>query len=184
MKKVKALLKIFLSLWIVYNIIVMLLMPNIGSYFGRQISRFIAPYAAVMGLNAGWNFFSPDPAHTMYLEYTLQYPDKEDGETREPELHFFPVEKNQPLLNPLRKRELYATRYMALDPKKLRVLFGPWLCRQHPGALTVDMRLIVETVPPLDKVVKNPHTDLSELSERLEFSHEFVTCGQQDEEVL
>lgn len=183
MKKVITTLKILLSVWIVYNIIVMLLMPNIGSYFGREVSRFISPYAAIMGLNAGWNFFSPDPAHTMYLEYTVQFPDKED-ESVDPELHFFPIEKNRPILNPLRKRELYATRYMALDPKKMRVLFGPWLCRQHPGALTVDLALVVETVPPLDKVVKNPHTELADMSERLEYSREFVDCHQQDEEAL
>lgn len=184
MKKAKPLLKIFLSLWIIYNIAVMLIMPNVGSYFGRVMSRFITPYAAVVGLNAGWNFFSPDPAHTMYLEYTVQYPDTPEGESVEPVEKIFPPEKNRPIYNPIRKRDMYATRYMALDPKRLRMLFGPWLCRQNPGASDIDVKLVVETVPPLDKVVQRPDLDLSEMSERLEFSREYIKCSNQDEELL
>ncbi len=184
MKKAKPLLKILLSVWIVYNIVVMLIMPNVGGYFGRTMSRFITPYASIVGLNAGWNFFSPDPAHIMYLEYSVQYPDTAEGESVEPVEKFFPPEKNQPIYNPARKRDMYATRYMALDPKRLRMLFGPWLCKQNPGASNIDLKLIVETVPSLDKVVQRPELEISDLSERLEFSKEYVDCNHRDEELL
>lgn len=187
MKKARLLLKFFLSLWIVYNIFVMLIMPNVGNYLGRTLSRFITPYAALMGLNAGWNFFSPDPAHTMYLEYTLQYPELAPSVEKPMQdlvEGVFPPQKNLPILNPLRKRDLYAARFMALDPKRLRVIFAPWLCRQNPGVSDVEVRLIVETVPPLDKVVQRPDLDLHELSERLEFARESIACDSLDEEIL
>ena len=184
MKKAKLLLKVFLSLWIVYNIFVMLIMPNIGSYLGRTMSRFITPYAGAVGLSAGWDFFSPDPAHTLYIEYTIYYPDSPEGESRDPVEGYFPPEKNQPVHDPVRKRDLYATRYMALSPKRLRILFGPWLCRQYPGSSQVNARIIIETVPSLDKVVQRPDMALSEMSERIEYANEDVPCGPRDEELL
>ncbi|KYG63951.1 hypothetical protein AZI86_14165 [Bdellovibrio bacteriovorus] len=186
MKKAKLLLKVLLSLWIVYNIVVMLIMPNIGSYLGRSMSRYITPYAGAVGLSAGWDFFSPDPAHTLYIEYTVYFPHpaQGEGEPRDPVEGYFPPEKNLPVHDPVRKRDLYATRYMALSPKRLRVVFGPWLCRQYPGASQVNARIIIETVPPLDKVVKLPEMSLADLSERIEYAKEDISCGSRDEELL
>lgn len=187
MKKAKLLLKVLLSLWIVYNIAVMLIMPNVGSYLGRSLSRFITPYAGAVGLSAGWDFFSPDPAHTLYIEYTVYFPDSEkgvDGEVREPIEGYFPPEKNQPVHDPVRKRDLYATRYMALSPKRLRVVFGPWLCRQYPGASQVNARIIIETVPSLDKAVQRKDLSLADLSERIEYAKEDIDCASRDEELL
>lgn len=184
MKKAKLLLKILLSLWIVYNIVVMLVMPNIGSYLGRTFSRYLTPYAGAVGLSAGWDFFSPDPAHTLYIEYTVYFPSSADGEFRDPIEGFFPPEKNRPVHDPVRKRDLYAARYMAISPRRLRILFGPWLCKQHPGATQVNTKIIIETVPPLDKVVQRPELAVNDLSERIEYANEDIPCSERDEELL
>lgn len=192
MKKVKLLFKALLSLWIVYNIFVMLVMPNVGAYFGRVTANVVTPYANTVGLNAGWNFFSPEPAHPMYLKYTVYYPESEnlEGETsqeeREPVEGFFPVQndkRNVP--NITHKREWALMRYMVLDAKRLRLLMGPWLCRQYPGAASIDMEHVIETIPFLDQAVRFQDESVKDLSKEVQSVRESVSCqGGMDEESL
>lgn len=187
MKKVKLLFKALLSLWIVYNIFVMLVMPNVGAYFGRVTANVVTPYANTMGLNAGWNFFSPEPAHPMYLKYTVFYNSEEGEELKEPVFGFFPMEAakdNRPLPNITRKREWALMRYMVLDPKRLRVLMGPWLCRQYPSATSVDMEHVIETIPFLDQAVRFQEDSVRDLSKEVQYIRESHTCGGGDEESL
>nr|BFD62980.1 hypothetical protein BdHM001_16610 [Bdellovibrio sp. HM001] len=192
MKKVKLLFKALLSLWIVYNIFVMLVMPNVGAYFGRVTANVVTPYANTVGLNAGWNFFSPEPAHPMYLKYTVYYPESEnlEGETsqeeREPVEGFFPIQndkRNVP--NITHKREWALMRYMVLDAKRLRLLMGPWLCRQYPGAASIDMEHVIETIPFLDQAVRFQEESVKDLSKEVQSVRESVSCqGGMDEESL
>lgn len=176
-------LKAILSLWIVYNIFTMLVMPNIGAYFGRVSSRFITPYANTVGLNASWNFFSPDPAHVMYIRYLINYTDAEGTPTKEAVEGYFPPEKNQAVQSIFRKRELYVMRFMVIDPKRLKVFMGPWLCRQYPGATSVDMEHVIETVPPLDQVVAFKNEGVKDLSQELQYTRETISCSAIQDEV-
>ncbi|AHZ84474.1 hypothetical protein [Bdellovibrio bacteriovorus] len=191
MKKVKLLFKTLLSLWIVYNIFVMLVMPNVGAYFGRVTANVVTPYANTVGLNAGWNFFSPEPAHPMYLKYTVNYlyteGENAGEEAKEPVYGFFPLEiakDNRPLPNITRKREWALMRYMVLDPKRLRVLMGPWFCRQYPGATSVDMEHVIETIPFLDQAVRFREDSVSDLSKEVQYIRESYSCAGGDEESL
>nr|BFD66841.1 hypothetical protein HAGR004_18630 [Bdellovibrio sp. HAGR004] len=192
MKKVKLLFKALLSLWIVYNIFVMLVMPNVGAYFGRVTANVVTPYANTVGLNAGWNFFSPEPAHPMYLKYTVYYPESEnlEGETsqeeREPVEGFFPIQNDKRNIpNITHKREWALMRYMVLDAKRLRLLMGPWLCRQYPGAASIDMEHVIETIPFLDQAVRFQDESVKDLSKEVQSVRESVSCqGGMDEESL
>ncbi|KHD88765.1 MAG: hypothetical protein OM95_06420 [Bdellovibrio sp. ArHS] len=177
--------KVLLSLWIVYNIFTMFVMPNVGAYFGRATANFITPYANTVGLNASWNFFSPDPAHTMYVRYTVRFSDEEGNDVQEPVEGYFPAEKNKGISNATRKRELYAMRFMVIEPKRLRLLYGPWLCKQYPGASSVEMEHVIETVPPLDQVVLRRDETVKDLSQELQYVREYYSCtGGADEEAL
>lgn len=182
-KRVMLLFKAFASLWVVYNIFTMLVMPNVGAYFGRTTSKYIAPYANTMGLNASWNFFSPDPAHTMYLRYTVRYLDAEGNETQEPVESYFPKEKDKPVHSLSRKRDLYAMRFMIIEPKRLKLLMGPWFCRQYPGAISIEMEHVVQTVPFLDQVVTLKDETLSDLSQELQGMRENYSCAGGADEV-
>lgn len=163
----------------------MLVMPNVSAYFGRTTASVITPYANTIGLNASWNFFSPDPAHTMYIRYTINFLDQMGEQLKEPIEGYFPEEKNQGIRSDFRKRELYAMRFMAIDPKRLRILYGPWLCRKYPGATSVQMEHIVETVPPLDQVVTLKEEEVRDLSKEIQYSSASYSClTGGDEEVL
>ena len=186
MAKAKPLFKILLSFWIVYNIFAMMVMPNIGSYFGRITSRFLGPYANAVGLNAGWNFFSPEPAHPMYLKIVINYPDNSDGTPQESvETTYPPPETEESVPSLTRKREWAVMRFMVLDSKKLRLLMGPWLCKQYPGANSVDMEHVVDTIPLLDQAVLQSDNSLSEMSQEVKYAKASYNCdGSGDEESL
>ncbi|WP_413557025.1 hypothetical protein [Bdellovibrio sp. HCB209] len=186
MAKVKPLLKILASVWIVYNICALMVMPNVGSYFGRTASKFVGPYANLVGLNAGWNFFSPEPAHPMYLKVVVNYPENEDGSYRDPLITAYPdPESEAKTVSLTRKREWAVMRFMVMDPRRLRQIFGPWLCRQYPGAESVDMEHVIETIPLLDEAVLNREVNLLEMSQERRYAKASVHCNSSgDEESL
>ncbi|MFS4459907.1 hypothetical protein [Bdellovibrio sp. HCB2-146] len=183
MKKAALILKTLLSLWIVYHIIVIVIMPNAGGYLGRVTSRYIAPYANIFGVNVGWNFFSPDPAHTMYIRYMVYFNNDSGEDEKEPIEGYFPAQKNQRNDSIFNSRELYVMRFMIINPKHLKYLFGPWLCRQYPGATSVDMEHVIETVPFLDQVVMKKTEAVSSMSDELQFSAQRYKCGSGEDEV-
>jgi hypothetical protein len=185
-KKAALVLKGLLSLWIVYNIVVITVMPNAGSYFGRVTSRFIGPYANAVGLNAGWNFFSPDPAHTMYIRYMVYFnnPSVTESEPeKEPIEGYFPAEKNKMISSVFRSRELYLMRFMIIDKRHLKNLFGAWLCRQYPGASSVDMEHVIETVAMLDQAAAFKDESMADLSKEMQFVAERFRCDHSEDEV-
>lgn len=186
MKRAKLLSKALLSLWIVYNIFTMMVMPNVGSFWGRSAFIYIAPYANTVGLNGSWSFFSPDPpTHTMYLRYFVSYLNENGEEAREPVEGYFPEEKDQRITSPFRQREFYVMHFMSLKAKYLRVLMGPWLCRKYPGASNVDMTYVAEKIPNLDQAVASKSQALSEMTEESNVLQESYSCrGAGDEETL
>ncbi|WP_374030244.1 hypothetical protein [Bdellovibrio bacteriovorus] len=100
---------------------------------------------------------------------------------------FSPLEiakDDRPLPNITRKREWALMRYMVLDPKRLRVLMGPWLCRQYPGATSVDMEHVIETIPFLDQAVRFREDSVSDLSKEVQYIRESYSCAGGDEESL
>ncbi|WP_413581557.1 hypothetical protein [Bdellovibrio sp. HCB288] len=186
MAKVKPLLKILASVWIVYNIAALMVMPNVSSYFGRVASKYVGPYANLVGLNAGWNFFSPDPAHPMYLKVSVNYPANEDGSYRDPLFTTYPPpDEENKVAGLTRKREWAVMRFMVIDPRRLRQIFGPWLCRQYPGAESIDMEHVVETLPLLDEAAFNKDVNLLDMSQERRYAKAAVRCdGTGDEESL
>lgn len=222
MKKMELLSKILLSVWIVYNIFVMVVMPNVGAYFGRVTQVFVTPYANTVGLNAGWNFFSPEPAQPMTLKYTVHFPDKvqqaiqgqidfnnakqsdldandlndggaeslavpdlvDDGDDKVQVFEYPPDSEVEGIPTIIRKREWALMRYMILDSKRLRVLMGPWFCKKHPGAESIEMEHIIQFIPFLDQAVKFKTEDVDSMAPKMKLIRENYNCSGGDEETL
>ncbi|HWU42195.1 MAG TPA: hypothetical protein VN132_02115 [Bdellovibrio sp.] len=181
MPRVKLLSKILLSFWIVYHLFAMLIMPNVGSYLGRSTSPFIAPYANSIGMNASWNFFSPDPAYVMYIHYLVNFRDNDGNLIKESVDGFFPEEKNKSISSLFRKREFYVMRYMVINPQRLKTLMAPWLCRQYPQSTSVELEFVVETVPTLEQAAAFHGDNIRDLSQEMQFGKETVSCEENQE---
>lgn len=138
------LVRALLSVFIVFHIFVIATLANGSSFLGRSFSPWINNYGNSLGLNVTWNFFAPDPAHTMYIHYFAHF---EDGEPVE---GYIPPEKEKIVIDTSKRRFLYAMRFLILDEKRMKVLLGPYLCRKHPGALSIHIENILEPIPNLD----------------------------------
>lgn len=172
-------LKVLLSLAICFHLLVMIVMPNGASYAGRNLSPVIGAYGSILGLNVSWNFFSPDPAHTMYLKFTVYFEDENRQELKEPLELFFPEEKDQGVWDLSRRRELYAMRYMVIDPRRVDLILGPWLCRAYPEASSVRIEHIVNAIPSLDEAVLFRESAVRDLGREYDFvSKEFRCRGE------
>lgn len=168
----KSWIKGLLSLWIVFHLAVILVLPNGSSYLGRLWGNYLTPYANALSLNSTWNFFSPDPVHTMYLHYRVDYESKESTEG------YLPPEKDQLVVDSSRRRFLYAMRFLLLDSTRFETLLGPYLCRQNPGASKISIRHVLETLPSLDKAVALRDVPISELKQESQSGNLEVDCEQ------
>lgn len=171
--------KILFSIFILFHLAVIIIFPNGSSYLGRA-STLLVPYANILGLNTTWNFFSPDPAHTMFLKYSIRFEDADGNELREPLDGFIPPEKEQIAVDSSKRRFLYAVRFLILDTNRMKVILGPWLCRQNPGASHVKMEQMLEPIPNLDKAILG---DLGRGEETTVMRFDYRCNASQEDEV-
>lgn len=173
------LLRFFLSVFVLFHILVMVIAPNPTSYAARALGGFVFPYASTVGLNANWNFFSPDPAHTMYLKFTLYSPD----ESASPREMFFPEQKDEGEWDLGKRRNLYATRFLMLDSRLIDTVLGPWLCRHEAPLSAAQIELVINSVPTLDEAVLFGHRSMSQMSREFDAINREYRCSQMGDEV-
>ncbi|PIS11805.1 MAG: hypothetical protein COT73_01830 [Bdellovibrio sp. CG10_big_fil_rev_8_21_14_0_10_47_8] len=149
--KSRPILKGFISLFVLFQLLVIFIAPNASSYLGRSLLPFVFSYANQIGLNTTWNFFSPDPAHTMFTKYIVWFEDAEGNELKEAEHGYIPPEKENIVTDSSKRRFLYMMRFLILDTQRMKSILGPWICRSHPGASLVKMEHILESIPTLER---------------------------------
>lgn len=173
----RKLAKVLLSVFVVYHLSLMMILPNAGSYLGRNFERWMTGYANQIGLNATWNFFAPDPAHTMFLQYNIHFEGAEGEELRPPLAGYIPEEKSDVVIDGSKRRFLYAVRYLMLDPRRLELILGPYFCRTHSGASSVSIRHLLEPIPLLDLV------DIKDRPDEVKTTSLTYNCSQLQDEV-
>lgn len=141
-------LKRALSVFFVYHMATVLILPMGSGLFIRELGRYVIDYANTLLLNATWQFFSPGPAPTFYIEYTFSSPDRGDysGETK-----LLPERREGFGWSDFYNRRLYAMRFLALDQRRLENYLVPWICRQKPDAEVVTLRLIFEQIDSVER---------------------------------
>lgn len=144
-------LRHLLTLFLLYHVVVIVLMPNAGSILGRRWGHYIAPYANTLGMNATWEFFSPDPPQPFYFDYSVYFETEEGDEKREPIDGYFPDWRTERTLHPNKIRLKNAVRFFALTRASVEQAFIGYLCRKYPEANRVRVRQMLELVPPLEK---------------------------------
>ncbi len=155
----------------------MVIMGNGHSFLGRYLSPLFLPVANSIGLNTTWNFFSPDPASTMYFRYFILFEDDYGNTTRETVEGFFPKSKDQGGDFRLdQRRYSYAMRWLAVDPTRVGQFYIPQLCRENPGAKKIQIEFIVNTIPPLEKVITLKDQNYEDLLKSEEISRMLYDC--------
>ena len=156
-------LQVLMSLGILYHLLAVVLLPNPQSITGRSLGRLVIPYANQLGFNTTWQFFSPGPSPTFYLEYHVVKATEDDSDSG---AHFYPPMRQGHSWDDRYNRRLYAMRFFSLDQIRMENYFVPWLCAQHPGAVELDVRYIFEPIPPIEKAESG--TTFKDMSVRYE----------------
>ena len=166
--------KIILAGIFLYFVSMMIVMGNGASFLGRYLSPFYVHIANTIGLNTTWNFFSPDPAHTMYIKVNYHLTSGEEIDSVLPEQNedgSFDFSLNK-------RRMSYVVRFLIIDPQKIEEFLAPWLCRQKPEAQSIFIETVVEKIPPLDKVITLKDTIFNDLIEKQTINSLNYECPQ------
>src|SRR4051794_25766694 len=60
-----------LSLFVIFHVFSVLVVPNSDNYLGAYFSKIMQPYLYFFEMTNNWNFFSPNPEPPIYVEYQL-----------------------------------------------------------------------------------------------------------------
>lgn len=127
-------------------------MSNGASFLGRYLSSIYIPIANNIGLNTTWNFFSPDPAHTMYFKYYVYKNDDSGDLSIDSEEHYFPENIKDHNFRMDQRRLSYVMRFLALDQNRIESIFIPWVCKNNPKATHVRTEVELYRIPTLEVV--------------------------------
>ncbi len=159
-------LKILLSVAIVYHLLVIFLMPNQISMLASQWSPYLRPYTDNLFMNIKGSNHVLNPGTYFYLNYKVFY---KDG--RAEALKWPPSRKESNLVFFNHNRLIYHTQYFVLSGKKsLRRFFIPYLCRLHEGARKVSVEAVLQNRPRFRKArIVDPS---------------FLSMGYNDQEII
>jgi hypothetical protein len=147
----KRCLKAVLSVFIVYHLTAIMILPMGSGLLIRELGRYFISYANIFDLNTSWVFFSPGPSPIFYLEYRYTYPSEDDDDSLiESEAMLLPEKRVGFGISDFYNRRLYSMRFLSLDPQKMERLLVPWLCRKDPKAESVSVREIFGEVQSVE----------------------------------
>jgi hypothetical protein len=173
MKHIK---KPFLIGLFVYFVSMMIVLGNGSSFLGRSLGQYFTPVANMVGLNTTWNFFSPDPAHTMYLRYTVHFEDEYGNPVKESIQSLFPPEETNNDFRVHIRRMSYVMRFYASSSDRLREFLIPWLCKKNPGATRIQTEVLLNRIPSLEVASTLAGSDYDELVKQEEINQNVFPC--------
>ena len=139
-------LKAGLSIFIVYHLLAIVILPMGSGLIIRELGRYFIGYANPAGINTTWQFFSPGPSAVFYLEYVFNYPlanaDDDDAVNEESEPAFIPEKRNGGPISDYYIRRLASLQYLAINQARTERYLVPWLCAKDPKAESITVRQI------------------------------------------
>lgn len=173
-------LKVALSVFILYHLLTILILPNSDSILSRKLSFLVTPYANVVGINTTWRFFSPEPSPTIHFVYDA---DMAEGGEVEPENNFWrergfvtgqwPPDHVDGMLTENVRRLVYHSRFTTLSRERVEKFMGSLLCRFYPKAQLVSVRAVVQEIPSIERSLINNEEFSKNTAERDIESFEF-----------
>jgi len=157
-KKWENILKIFLSLFILYHLTMIFAVPHRRSMIHDKLMPYFTFYAHSLSFNISWDFYAPNPSSYHYFEYEIV------SKKHKVETYRWPPSKkefNRMDLN--YKRLLYHSRFfMLLGSNHIQSHFLPYLCSIHPEASHITAKAFVENRPHFKKAKILKPSSLSE----------------------
>lgn len=155
----KTTLKIFLSLWILYHLVGILIMPSPQSILVKNWAWIFRPYLNALTINTTWNLFSPDPGTATFLKINV-ISDKEESGVRS---FTWPRNADRSEPDSRHRRELYFVRYTIMNDMMIYKFLFPWLCRNNPDAQEIRLEVYTTIHPSLEQASTNRNLNIDEM---------------------
>lgn len=135
--------RIALSLFVVFHLLAIVLIPATENILSQSLSGTLRPYAGLFGLDTGWKFFAPNPVIYRELVVTVE---NQDGSTTN--LQWPPSIKDFTVTELFNRRN-YHSLLTTITEDRLESFFVPWLCRSHANAERVVVLPVQRTIPDI-----------------------------------
>ena len=154
---------VLLNVFIVFQLVVIALSPNRNSVIYDQLSPYFSWYSVPFHFINPWSFFSPDPSVAVYWEYSYIYNaetwpgSSDDMYDEEAVTYTYPGKDSQFWSNRF-LRNIYHSRYAAINEKHFNAFFLPWLCEQKDHVEAVSMVMKFQVHPDIEATQSSQKT--------------------------
>ena len=146
-QSVQVTLKVLVSLFIVYHLLMIFISPNRLSMIHEKLMPYFISYAHTLSMDVSWSFYAPNPYSYFYFEYEVIYKNDRVNTFRWPPSR---KESKRNIFN--YNRFISQTLFFMLSgPRELRRHFLPYLCHLHPESKEITAQAIVEDRPHFKK---------------------------------
>jgi hypothetical protein len=137
-----------LSVYILFHLFCVLLVPNSDNYTGNYFLKALQPYVYFFELTNNWNFFSPNPEPPIYVEYELL-----DDQGQTARTGRWPDVKDPFFWRERQTRRITAADFMVSQELRAEKMMVGYLCHQAQHPHSVRLWRVMEPVPTPDDVV-------------------------------
>lgn len=155
-------LKTILSVFIVFHLACIFILPNPESMLYRATAPVVTTYGNLLGMNTTWRFFSPNPM-IRYMEYTVFYRDA--NKRLMSSVYRYPRIYTEEKFFENYSRKLNNSMYMMMHKDHLRDNFGKILCSWHPEAEVISVAARGRVFPNIEKsqLISGGRSELGEV---------------------
>ncbi len=140
-------IKIILSLFILYHLYAVTLIPNSQTYLGLKSAPWIEPYVNFFEFVTQWGFFAPEPGPPpLFIEYELV-----DQEGKSIEVGRWPEIPDPYFLRERQNRKVNVVRFMATATGRAEMMMAPYFCKQNPKVSSVRLWRLYYNLPSLEQ---------------------------------
>lgn len=137
-----------LSLYLVFHLFCVVMIPNTDTPPGLKLQRFLAPYAFFMEFTNTWGFFAPDPQVPIYVEYELS-----DARGEAFDRGQWPEAKNPYFLRERQNRRVTVADFVINSELRVEKMMVNYLCHQPSKPRSVRLWRSMDSMPsPADVV--------------------------------
>jgi hypothetical protein len=148
--------RILISIFIVYHLIAVMLYPNPFSILSRDFSGLFNSYGNLLALNTTWQFFSPNPGAIKYINYDVI---KEQDADFNISTFQFPPQDDKHLWKDNKGRLFYFTVRMISSSQNMSQFLIPFLCRKHSDADSIVIKAIEKNIPNIESAKMGAETE-------------------------
>lgn len=153
----KTWVKVLLSLFIVFHLLAVLVLPNPNSILYRRLP-ILVEYGNLLAINTTWRFFSPNPLIKTVEYETYEYDDFYD--VIKSESHLFPESVSGVGGREAFNRTMNYAMIASSRADWAQELLGPLLCKKHPNADEIAIYQVRNDLMAIEKAQLYENSDL------------------------